>query len=414
MNLMQNRRISLWMIFIVLFVWIINDGTNVVSASFQNLGIVVFIKTASAQAKSPSDIAGIARWFEIALDVQSDNARPMRSLGLALWRSGDLENGWQWLEEYYKTKTSDNTIRLFWGDMAYEKGDFRAAMQFWSSIHAGVLFAARASYLLDAGDLENARRLLDISRLTGPASYNLGYSLAINYTELAEKYRVLGDKAREIAACDGADDAYRLALDFEPGHSSLRIRYGVLLRECGRYSEALAQLQKVINEETSFSALAWAQQEMGLIDLLLGDATSAVEHLEKAVQLEPEHGGYRIVLGNTRAKLGDFAQALRDFQEVIDTTKNIQWQGWAYAEMGKVYMTRGDLVNAQRAYEHAVAMEPNRADYRVQLGIVLAKNGDIEAARAQFMQALASDHAAWKAWAQRELDRLSQDELNGG
>jgi tetratricopeptide (TPR) repeat protein len=67
-------------------------------------------------------------------------------------------------------------------------------------------------------------------------------------------------------------------------------------------------------------------------------------------------------------------------------------------------MSAGKVANAADCYRELVSMEPLNADLRNNLGIILARQGDLAGAIAEFEAALKADPA--HAAARRNLERL--------
>jgi tetratricopeptide (TPR) repeat protein len=77
--------------------------------------------------------------------------------------------------------------------------------------------------------------------------------------------------------------------------------------------------------------------------------------------------------------------------------------------MGLLYQDSGEWLLAIDLYEQAVNLDPTRDDYKVLLGKALAETGNDDEARIQLMDALGSTNAAWRRWAQQELEQLDSD-----
>lgn len=402
---MLTRRIRFSIIVLVILLFMASTLPGIRVAAYTNLGMIALTELANISTGDEAKAEEAKFWFQSALSLHHNAARAIYGLALVSWRSGDPEIGQHLFELYSENHPQDVIAKLFLGDIAYEAGDINTAIRLWSSLPLGMLFAWRAKGFLAAKDMESAKTALDVSQKVGPSSYDLEYRLAEQYTALAAQYRNAGDKENEALACTNGSDAYRRALTFRPIYTFVRIRHGILLRDCGRYDEALTELRNV-DATSQPSAIAWEQQEIGVTYQILGDLTTAIEHYERAVELQPANGMYRILLGRARAKAGAPLLALSDFQTVIDTTQNDAWLGWAHSERGNVYLTLGELNKARQAYESATTIQPDRGDYRILLGVVLVQAGETDAARLQFQQVLSSNNPEWRAWAQRELDKL--------
>ncbi len=401
MSISRFRYLPVW---VALFLLMASLPRQIGSAAFRNLGMVLVISSQSAQPIHARTEEG-KRWLQGALALHPTEKRALRGLAWISWKNRELETGRELFELYSQSAPGDVSVRLFLGDIAFEDGDLDNATRIWSSLPAGMLFVWRAKEFIAANDLGAAKQALDIAQKVGPSSYDLAYRLSEQFTALAAQYRKAGDREHETEACTNGSSAHKLALSFRPTYTFVRIRHGILLRDCGQFDEALAEFRK-IGVTGQSAAVAWSQQEIGTTYQILGELPTAIGHYEKAVELQPDNGMYRILLGRARALTGDTSLALSDFEAVIETTQNNAWLGWAYSEQGSVYYTLGDMEKARQSQELAVKMQPERGDYRILLGVVLARIGEMDAARIQLQQAMTSNDPGWRAWAQREIDKL--------
>jgi Tfp pilus assembly protein PilF len=130
---------------------------------------------------------------------------------------------------------------------------------------------------------------------------------------------------------DGAQQAFRRALDLAPRHPMVLGNFAKFLQKAGRPADALDLLESAARAAPN-SAQAWA--ELGLARLKLGRFGPAVAALERAVTLQP---------GATRA-----------------------WHA-----LGSARRAMGDLEGAEAAFRQAVALAPGNGPAWVNLGVVL-------------------------------------------
>jgi DNA-binding winged helix-turn-helix (wHTH) protein/Flp pilus assembly protein TadD len=131
----------------------------------------------------------------------------------------------------------------------------------------------------------------------------------------------------------------------------------------------------------------------GLADALVqeahywnGDrAALALQHAERAVELEPAHIESARALGKALALNGYEERALDAFEQAL----RIDPDDWASAlQSANLYFQRLDFNNAESAYLAALRSAPNLDVAMSNLGYLYLKSGDTEAARQWFDRAL--------------------------
>jgi putative PEP-CTERM system TPR-repeat lipoprotein len=173
--------------------------------------------------------------------------------------------------------------------------------------------------------------------------------------QLMEAYSMLGQiYMRQNRADDALREFQRLA-DLQPNEVGPRTVVGVLQHAAGKTSEARQSYEAVLRLDPSAvvaaNNLAWMTMEEG------GNLDVALQLAQAATQRAPASG------------------------EVRDT-------------LGRIYYRKGLYPSAIAAFEEGVKLDPKNADYRVQLAMGYAKNGDAAKAKATLSAALAMNPAA--------------------
>jgi tetratricopeptide (TPR) repeat protein len=116
---------------------------------------------------------------------------------------------------------------------------------------------------------------------------------------------------------DKAYEIYQKAFSFMPDDPEIRQKYGILLLQAGRYSEALNELQAVhdtgIRNIELISNLGYAYMDVGNIH-------SGIRYHEAVLAVNPRHADsiYGMALGHE--KLGDLNRAKVYWQRFLDVT----------------------------------------------------------------------------------------------
>jgi len=126
---------------------------------------------------------------------------------------------------------------------------------------------------------------------------------------LAEVEYDLGKKAD---AMDHADKA----VEVDPDNDAIQVRYSQLLIREERIDDARAVLEKLtedndmLGDETVFFLLAQIEREAENYD-------TAIEHMSRAVELEPVNGDFRVVFGGIYEKADMKDEAIEQYEEAL-------------------------------------------------------------------------------------------------
>lgn len=96
----------------------------------------------------------------------------------------------------------------------------------------------------------------------------------------------------------------------------------------------------------------------------------ALENLEKSLKYDPENYSAYFYLGKMSAESGKYSskgeKALKKFIESAPKEfKDSKDEAWWF--LGRIYSQDGDSENARKAYEKAIALDPEKEDYRKSL-----------------------------------------------
>lgn len=112
----------------------------------------------------------------------------------------------------------------------------------------------------------------------------------------------------EASVPDHARDAYRRALELEPGHTDARLNLGRLLHEAGQVAAAEAHYRAAIEARPDDST-AWFNLGVALEDQ--EKDVEAVDAYRLAIQLDPQSPDAHYNLGHLYERMGRQALALR-------------------------------------------------------------------------------------------------------
>ena len=116
-----------------------------------------------------------------------------------------------------------------------------------------------------------------------------------------------------------------------------------------------------------------------------------LDALQKVIAAKPEMGYAHLKLGNTYNSLGKREEAIKSFLEakkrLPDNPVLYNNLGWTYGQVGK---TKEQIA----AYRQAISLRPRYATARLNLGLVLFRQGDRKGADEQYAALLPFDQGA--------------------
>lgn len=166
-----------------------------------------------------------------------------------------------------------------------------------------------------------------------------------------------------------AVDDLKQAAALDPTSPDVQAKLAFALWRSGSRSQAIAAAREALERDPNYASAHYC-----LGQLLLrpgGDPQEALQHLKRAVELDPDQPELRLDLLNAYRAVGDQAGAqaeLRALQASLPATDARP----LYAEALFASDT-GDLSTAIDLFRHALASDPNLPDARQDLGVALAK-----------------------------------------
>ena len=194
-----------------------------------------------------------------------------------------------------------------------------------------------------------------------------------------------------------AEQTYLQVLALQPGHFDALHLLGVLARQRGDPTMAIALIRRAIAQDSG-QALAWCNLGAALQDL--GESEAALAQYEHAILLRPDYALAHNNRGNALRKLGRLEEALQSYAAALQHQPD-------YAEAaynrGTVLHRLERYEGALRSYEFALAKKPVYADAWCNHGSALHMLQHYEEALASFDQALHIDARHAGAWCNRGL-----------
>ena len=161
------------------------------------------------------------------------------------------------------------------------------------------------------------------------------------------------------------------------------IEQGNILRDQGRFTEAIACYQLVLNvlpddAETHYN--------LGITFKLQGNLNKAIISYQRAIATNPDFPQAYCSLGNVFSELGELDKAVTLYRQSITLNPD---DAEAHYNLGVVFTDIGKLDDAVVCYQQAIAINPNSMDSHYNLGVIFSKQGKPEKAISCYRQALA-------------------------
>ena len=163
----------------------------------------------------------------------------------------------------------------------------------------------------------------------------------------------------------GAIEHFRKALEGSPNSVDARTNLGIALAATGQLDEAIMQLQTALR----------AAPDSAICERALGDALAdagrtreAADHLRRAVALAPDDGEAHYALGRALLQANQPSEAVREFRAALSARGA---PPAIHNELGIALASEGRLEEALAELQQAVRLQPNSAEARSNLAVVM-------------------------------------------
>lgn len=146
----------------------------------------------------------------------------------------------------------------------------------------------------------------------------------------------------------------------------------------------------------------------GVASLQLQQLQPAIDHLRRAVAINPGRADYNTQLARALAT----GRSLREAMEAADRAMSLlPDDAMTLDTLGVVYTQANAHAKAVEVFRHAAELMPERASYRFNLATSLTFSGDLEAAEREYEACIGIDPRYWKA--HLALSQLSKQSESG-
>jgi len=317
-----------------------------------------------------------------------------------------------------KSKACADNHRLEYGKLLYKLGDFSKAIDVLSAIAENDSLVSIASFFKgrahqEIGSFHIAEVELLRSRILNkkfPGYYvGMGFDLIeknqldsaevlfnsqLDVSDILEPeiFAGLADISRLKNNRQKAISLYKKSLVYDPGYMKSNFNMGILLLEEMQYQPAILFLSKSMKfdrcRRNYHFYLGQAYYYMRKWDSALSEFLKTDEAIwgrEDKIEWVPK--AYYLKSLMTREE-GNFHDATNYFRRAKEWNPDAySWMSEALKDLGQIYENETNYTNALSYYSKFIRLNPNDADSMMKLGILYLQNGDIDAARAAFINA---------------------------
>jgi tetratricopeptide (TPR) repeat protein len=339
-------------------------------AALETLGYVQKGGSEAAGAKGAGSESGAAG------AAGPDSPEIHNNLGRTLAAAGKLDEADAEFQKALELAPNDADALLNMGTVASLRGNpVRAEYLVKQALRANpdhtLALARLAELRRDAGDLEEATRL---------------FREALKIDDVnPELYLGLGDVLQRGGHYKEAEAAFRRVLELDPDSFAAHYDLGVTALQQQQSKEAIAEFDKALAIDPDHPLAAAAHNNIGTVELDLGDRAAAVAAFEKAAKQSPVLFEARFNLGSLYLEDGRLDDALRLFEEAARLSPNHEALN---ARLARTYMLKGRGEDAYRTFTLMRRLYPQNWYAPLGLAALHAANGRPQQARPLLAEAL--------------------------
>ncbi len=321
----------------------INDAISEYQEALRlNPGMLEPQYSLSAICAKVGDLDGAIRLLREVLKAAPDFGEAHYNLGLNLWNR-------------YKSSTG---LRQK-ADLDDAEEELKTATRLQPK-QAGVYFVS-GQIMSDRGELvsavDNLQKAVDLDPANPEYHYNLGLAL-----------RLKGDM-------EAAGAQFREAIRLNPNHALAHRSLGLVLRESGDLPAAAGELRLAVAQLPDD---AEGHHILGTVLLKSNDLNGAIEEFRRAVTLNPDLAQAHASLAQALQRAGQKEDAQKQLAELEKINLGVANEGRAMilVESAEGHINKGERSAAVGELQEAVTLSPGFTEARYQLGLALRQSAD--------------------------------------
>jgi len=147
---------------------------------------------------------------------------------------------------------------------------------------------------------------------------------------LAEAHFLLGNAFTRAGRLEGAEEAFRSALELRADDADALSNLGVVLYQMGKLPEAVKQFEKAARLMPDDAEI---QYNLGGAFFAQGKVDEAIKAFEAAREKEPDLAEVYLGLGYAYKEQGDMQRAIEAFRRFLELSDDVGWKTKAQEEL---------------------------------------------------------------------------------
>jgi tetratricopeptide (TPR) repeat protein len=337
----------------------------------------------------------IAR-FKTAAQADPDDVSAQVGVAKSSLELERIDEAREMLTKLHKSYPKDMWVSYWYGKVQEAAGDRKEAEAAYRETIADGKddptavegYIALAGVLSQNGQLDAANETLNEAQKKLPASPAL--------------YKALGRVAMTQGRYTDGHEAFDRALELDPEDVEAKFLLGTALVRQREFDKALEIYDAVAKVDRDFPGLAL---ERGILYQESGRAEEALREYEGALAKAPNDPDLMLKVGCGKAEAGNGVEGEKMIRKVLEQRQNSAETHYC---MGRALMAKHDINDAIKAFERAVQIDPNRANYWLYLGWASNDAGVAPKASNALKKALELDQGLADAYWQRGVLRWHQ------
>jgi tetratricopeptide (TPR) repeat protein len=175
----------------------------------------------------------------------------------------------------------------------------------------------------------------------------------------AECYYRMGTCWQHLSQWESSERALSRAIAMDPRHTDAFILLGTALYQQERHAEAITAFERaLVNDPRALLA----RYHLAQTCMEVGNFKRALSQLHVLQSLQPDYAPTHRLQAAIFLKLKDYRQALVELCWLVESGHA---DGWCFSSMGSAYRAIGEKVQALKAYEYALRLDPGLTDETV-------------------------------------------------
>ncbi len=217
-------------------------------------------------------------------------------------------------------------------------------------------------------------KVLDWQGKPDQASSQILRALEINRNyALGQSY--LAEALVDMDRWDQALETINTALELDPNNVDIRRDYGYVLERLGDYAGAATQYEAALMLHPN---LPFLRMDLGRAYRVLGRYDEALDQFFAVGTIDPQNALVELELGRTyETYIGNPNSALEHYERAVELDPNF---ATPWVRIGMIQYLQAGYPQATVAFERALSLGVDDVDVYVQLGLAYANNGQCDSA----------------------------------